>query len=70
MQDEQIEAKNFFIKEMQELSIEGGFRNAAIHCTDTKVEDDVISFTLNRGSFATIVLREIMKPANPILAGF
>ncbi len=70
MLDEQIEAKNFFIKEMQELSVEGGFRNAAIQCTDTKIKDNTISFTLNRGSFATIAMREIMKPENPILAGF
>lgn len=70
LQEELIEPKQFFIKEMQELSTEGGFRNSAIHCTDVKATGDTISFTLNRGSFATIVMREIMKPENPILAGF
>ena len=31
---EEITPKDFFIKEMQEVSSEGGFRQAAIHCSD------------------------------------
>jgi tRNA(Glu) U13 pseudouridine synthase TruD len=30
----------------------------------------VLSFMLLRGSYATVVLREIMKPKSPITAGF
>jgi tRNA pseudouridine13 synthase len=30
----------------------------------------VVEFSLSRGSFATILLREIMKPKNPMTAGF
>ena len=30
--EEEISPKDFFIKEMQEVSSEGGFRQAAIHC--------------------------------------
>lgn len=70
LEHEEITPKDFFLKDMQEISNEGGFRNSAIQCDDVKVNDDVLSFTLTRGSFATMVLREIMKPADPILAGF
>ena len=55
---------------MQEVSSEGGFRQAAIHCSDYFSDKNRIEFSLSRGSFATILLREIMKPANPIVAGF
>ena len=67
---EEIAPKDFFIKEMQEISSEGGFRQAAIQCTDYSSKDTAVEFTLSRGSFATILLREIMKPEDPILAGF
>jgi len=67
---EEISPKDFFIKEMQEISSEGGFRQAAIQCTNYSAKDTTVEFSLSRGSFATILLREIMKPADPILAGF
>jgi len=67
---EEINPKDFFLKDMQELSNEGGFRNSSIKCDDIKVNQNIISFTLSRGSFATMVLREIMKSEDPILAGF
>ena len=67
---EEITPKDFFIKEMQEVSSEGGFRQAAIHCSDYSSDENKVIFSLSRGSFATILLREIMKPDNPITAGF
>ena len=70
LEQEEITPKDFFIKEMQEASSEGGFRQAAIHCTDYSSHENVVEFSLSRGSFATILLREIMKPEDPILAGF
>ena len=70
LKSEEITPKDFFIKEMQEISSEGGFRQAAIQCTNYSAKDDVVSFTLSRGSFATILLREIMKPQDPLVAGF
>jgi tRNA pseudouridine13 synthase len=70
LEDEEITPKDFFSKEMQEISSEGGFRNSSIKCDDYMVEDDTVSFSLSRGSFATIILREIMKPENPLVAGF
>ena len=70
LQQEEISPKDFFIKEMQEVSSEGGFRQAAIHCTDYLSQNNTVEFTLSRGSFATILLREIMKPSDPMSAGF
>lgn len=70
LHQEEISPKDFFIKEMQEVSSEGGFRQAAIHCSDYSTCEHTIEFSLSRGSFATILLREIMKPQDPIIAGF
>lgn len=68
--EEQMTSKDFFIKEMQETSEEGGFRQAIITCKDFTVKEPHVEFTLSRGSYATMILREIIKPANPITAGF
>ncbi len=71
LQQEEISPKDFFIKEMQEVSSEGGFRQATIHCSNYSIhDDDVVEFSLSRGSFATILLREIIKPPNPMIVGF
>ena len=67
---EEITPKDFFIKEMQEVSSEGGFRQASIHCSDYFSNKNNVEFSLSRGSFATILLREVMKPDDPIAAGF
>jgi len=68
--EEEISAKDFFIKEMQEISNEGGFRNSSIKCDDFSINNDTVNFMLSRGSYATMVLREIMKPTDPLNAGF
>ena len=70
LEQEEVSPKDFFIKEMQEASSEGGFRQAAIHCSNYSAHDNVVEFSLSRGSFATILLREIMKPQDPMIAGF
>jgi tRNA pseudouridine13 synthase len=68
--DQQITPKDFFIKEMQEASEEGGFRQVTMRCNDFSIKEPYVEFTLSRGSYATILLREIMKPSDPIAAGF
>ena len=70
LETEEISPKDFFIKDMQEVSSEGGFRQAAISCSDFSSKENLVEFTLSRGSFATILMREIMKPEDPIKAGF
>ena len=70
LRDEGITHRDFFSKVIQEISSEGVFRNSSIKCDDYNVEDSIVSFSLSRGSFATIVLREIMMPENPLASGF
>lgn len=70
LEQEEITPRDFYIKEMQEVSSEGGFRQAAIHVSAYSSDENTVAFSLSRGSFATILLREIMKPKDPILAGF
>ena len=70
LDEEQVRPKDFFVKEMQEVSDEGGFRQATIQCGDFSIIEPYLSFTLSRGSYATILLREIIKPMDPIAAGF
>lgn len=67
---EQIKSKDFFVKEMQETSEEGGFRQAVISCKNFSIDEPFVNFTLSRGSYATILLREIIKPSDPVAAGF
>jgi tRNA pseudouridine13 synthase len=73
MTQERISAKEFYVKQMQEVSAEGGFRRPHIAiedelhvCTGDRA---VLSFTLAKGQYATVLLREVMKPADPAIAG-
>ena len=72
LQEEEIDAKDFYIKEMQELSHQGGFRQAPLWCTDFSYKRDPlkVSFKLPKGSYATTLLREIIKPDDPTNSGF
>ena len=70
LEEEQVRPKDFFIKEMQEISSAGGFRNSVIECKNHTVRGNQVSFTLSRGSYATMVLREIIKPKDPLECGF
>jgi tRNA pseudouridine13 synthase len=71
-EEEEVSAKDFYIKEMQELSHQGGFRQAPLWCMDFRYEQDplTVSFKLPKGSYATTLLREIIKPDDPIRSGF
>jgi tRNA pseudouridine13 synthase len=71
MDEENVTPRDFYIKEMQELSNQGGFRQALLCCRDfTYKSSSGISFKLPKGSYATTLLREIMKPEDPVKAGF
>ncbi|MEJ7642539.1 MAG: tRNA pseudouridine(13) synthase TruD [Candidatus Nitrosocosmicus sp.] len=71
---ENITAKDFFIKEMQELSEAGGFRQAAFIAKEfqykTSANSTEVEFAVPKGTYATTLLREIIKPEDPIIAGF
>lgn len=74
LNNENLSAKDFFIKEMQELSEAGGFRQAVFVLKDfkyiTKENSTMIEFDAPKGTYATTLLREIIKPIDPISAGF
>jgi tRNA pseudouridine13 synthase len=72
LKDEGVSPKDFYIKEMDELSQQGGFRQAPLWCKGFSYLKDplVVSFKLPKGSYATTLLREIMKPADPVGSGF
>ena len=69
LEKEGIKKENFKIKSMPELSLEGSERDA---CIDSEIKVEllnsnacVFNFTLPKGSYATVVLREFMK-AEPL----
>ncbi len=72
LEEEEVTAKDFYIHEMQELSHQGGFRQAPLWCTDFWYKRDplIVSFKLPKGSYATTLLREIIRPDDPIMSGF
>ena len=79
---EKVAPKDFRISPMPEISAAGGLRTILapiINLTIEMVSQDSanaskrkisLDFMLNRGSYATILLREFMKPQDPIKAGF
>ncbi len=73
MKSQQVKYLDFLIKEIPEVSIYGGVRKIAAvpRIIDAKAhENDVsIEFCLERGEYASVFLREVMKPENPVLAG-
>jgi len=70
---EDVRARDFYVKEMQEVSAEGGFRRPHMAIKDQswtfKDSTAFLKFTLARGQYATILLREIIKPSDPESAG-
>jgi tRNA pseudouridine13 synthase len=82
LEAEGVEAGNFHISEMPEISAKGELRAAVSPVRDfvaSEVSADTeepeknqagLKFTLLKGSYATVLLREIMKPIDPVNAGF
>ena len=74
MRDDGLEGRQFYVEEVQEVSAEGGFRRPHLPVSEAKVSVDgdsaTLGFTLGRGSYATVLLREIVKPEDPDEAGF
>ncbi len=72
MREEAINHKDFYVKEMQEVSSRSNFRQASLYYKDFTYSLDplILRFTLQKGGYATILLREIMKPEDPIASGF
>lgn len=73
MEEEEISPKDFYVKEMQEASAEGGFRVAHLLVSEPNFagsgDTSLLSFRLGRGQYATVLLREIIKPSDPLACG-
>jgi tRNA pseudouridine13 synthase len=79
---EDVQPRDFKVRAMPKLPSKGELRTAMIPLNDFSLDnissDSAISskykvrlnFTLLRGSYATVVLRELMKPRNPVEARF
>lgn len=82
LEKEGIVLEQFRIKALLDISLRGGLRTAISPFRDFSREQVArdsaspskykarVSFTLYRSSYATMILRELMKPRNPIKAGF
>jgi tRNA pseudouridine13 synthase len=73
LQSEGVKPSQFYLQEMQEVSSEGGFRRTHLVAIETsrnvEGKSATVNFTLARGQYATILLREIMKPEDPAGSG-
>ncbi|UCF45474.1 MAG: tRNA pseudouridine(13) synthase TruD [Candidatus Bathyarchaeota archaeon] len=82
LEEEGIKTESFRIDSIPKISKRGGLRaivapiksfklNSISACADNHRGNEAdLSFMLLRGSYATVLLREIMKPRNPISSGF
>ena len=73
LESEGVEAKRFYLQEMQEVSQEGGLRrpHLVVRGEGWKVEGGVarLKFILAKGEYATVLLREVVKAQDPAGAG-
>ncbi|MBS7614413.1 tRNA pseudouridine(13) synthase TruD [Candidatus Bathyarchaeota archaeon] len=83
LKEENISPKDFYLMDMPEASAAGGLRSVLIPLMnfDVTFEEDKhnidrgnfavrFRFMLHKGSYATVVLREFMKPIDLVDAGF
>jgi tRNA pseudouridine13 synthase len=82
LEEEGISQESFKIPAMPEITARGELRTAITPLNNfslNEISEDPAnsskqkaeaSFTLHRGSYATILLRELIKPHNPLKAGF
>jgi tRNA pseudouridine13 synthase len=82
LEEEGVRIENFRVNEISKTSGRGGLRavltpvqgfklhGISAFAPDQNESQADLSFMLLRGSYATVLLREIMKPTNPIVAGF
>lgn len=82
LKEESVSPEDFRIESLPEISSRGGLRTVLTPLDSFRVDEiseDLadrskcrarVSFVLRRGSYATVVLRELMKPNDLIRAGF
>jgi len=68
LQAEGVAPRDFYQKEMQEVSVEGGFRRPHLVVVEpsSRLSESsaVLAFSLPRGGYATVLLREITKSSD------
>ncbi len=73
LESEEVDPGSFYVKEMQEVSAEGGFRRPHLAVRDVSWKIDgqtaTVKFTLGKGQYATVLIREILKPRDPATSG-
>jgi len=73
LESEGVKPGSFYVKEMQEVSAEGGFRRPHLAVRDASWNIDgrtaTIKFTLGKGQYATVLIREVLKPRDPAGSG-
>ncbi|MBN1358317.1 tRNA pseudouridine(13) synthase TruD [Candidatus Bathyarchaeota archaeon] len=82
LEEEGIQTGDFRVNEVSRISGRGGLRavltpvqgfklhSVSASSSDQNESQAELSFMLLRGSYATVLLREMIKPENPITAGF
>jgi tRNA pseudouridine13 synthase len=82
LEEEDVCLEDFKIATIRRMSARGSLRPAVVQIDDfstNQVSDEStnstkciveMSFALHRGSYASIAMRELMKPRNPVKAGF
>ncbi len=81
LEEEKINLGNLQVNELSSIGGKGGLRTATAPIKDFKIQNISentdgkgaqarLSFMLLRGCYATVLLREVMKPKDPITSGF
>ncbi len=81
LEEEGVNLESLQVNELSRVGGRGGLRAAITLIREFKVQNvspidgggvcqAELSFNLLRGSYATVLLREIMKPSDPLEAGF
>ena len=74
LEEEGVTPREFYVRDAQEISAEGGFRRAPLTARGLSYQlsgmNATLSFTLARGEYATTLLREVLKPSEPFSTGF
>ncbi len=73
MREEGVRPRDFYVDDMPEVSEEGSWRPAVVlgsaRFREAGRGEVVVKLLLQRGSYATVVLRELMKPGDPQSSG-
>jgi tRNA pseudouridine13 synthase len=71
---EELTPRSFYVDELPELSAVGGFRPSILLSKNLSwnlsVNELLVRMSLARGCYATTILREMIKPSDPVASGF